>query len=96
MTDTEFETLVTRLEREALSDPNRYRKRVLLLAFSGYAYITAILLLSLALLVVSIVAVTEATLLAIKFVICICCVFPASRAGDAGEGRAAPGPGNHA
>jgi hypothetical protein len=68
MTEAEFETLVARLEREARNDPDRYRKRVLLLAFSGYAYITAILLLSLAMLVVSIVAVTEATLLAIKFV----------------------------
>ena len=69
MTGTKFETLVTRLKGEAHRASDRYGRRVLLLVFYGDAYITAILLLSLTLtlLVASIVAVTEATLLAIKF-----------------------------
>jgi len=43
MTNEEFEALVGRLEPEARNHPARYRRRVIALAFAGYAYLGFIL-----------------------------------------------------
>src|SRR5712692_2360244 len=43
MTNEAFETLVTRLTREAKANPGAYKLRVVLLALLGYVYIFAVL-----------------------------------------------------
>ena len=52
MTDAERDALITRLEAEARRDPEGYRRRVVLLAAAGYAYLGAVLLGTLALVAV--------------------------------------------
>jgi hypothetical protein len=39
MTDAEFEVLVVHLEQRALRNPAAYRRKVILLACVGYAYV---------------------------------------------------------
>lgn len=50
MTDDQFATLVARLEGEQARNPDAYRRRGLALAFAGYGYISAVLLVALVLL----------------------------------------------
>ena len=50
MTEDQFTELVARLEREQVANPARYRRKVILLAAGGYAYIALVLLGSIALL----------------------------------------------
>src|ERR1700751_20839 len=45
MTQEDFESLVRRLEQEAATNPSGYRRKLGALAFLGYAYIAAALLL---------------------------------------------------
>lgn len=51
MTNEEFEALVGRLEVQARSNPARYRRRVIALAFAGYAYLGFVMTLLIALFV---------------------------------------------
>ena len=50
MTEDQFTELVARLEREQVANPVKYRRKVILLAAGGYAYIALVLLGSIALL----------------------------------------------
>ncbi len=59
MNHDQFEALVLRLEAEHARDPARYRRRVIALAFAGFGYILAVLVLGL-------LMVAAALLLAIK------------------------------
>jgi Zn-dependent protease with chaperone function len=43
MTDSEFEALVARLDRQAQHNPAAYRVRVILLALTGYGYVLLVL-----------------------------------------------------
>jgi hypothetical protein len=43
MTDAKFETLVGRPEQQALRNPAAYRRKVILLALVGYAYVALVL-----------------------------------------------------
>src|SRR5262245_30475639 len=43
MTDSEFEVLVARLDRQAQQNPAAYRLKVILLAFAGYGYMAFVL-----------------------------------------------------
>src|SRR5450432_2483647 len=45
MTPEKFSRLVERLEAAARSNPARYQRHVILLAFAGYAYLGAVLVL---------------------------------------------------
>ena len=45
MTQDDFESLVRRLEQEAAANPASYRRKLGALAFLGYAYIAATVLL---------------------------------------------------
>ena len=44
MTEQEFEALVARLDQEARRHPAKYRLKVILLAYAGYAYVALVLL----------------------------------------------------
>ena len=69
MKQTEFDTLVARLEQTARTDPKGYRRRVFLLAMLGYAYIALVVAVVLALLaglVVVLVATRTAAVLLAK------------------------------
>ena len=71
MTDERFESLVRKFEAQARSDPQRYKSRVVLLALLGQAYLGAVLLLLLALVVALMAAVVWAKLLALKLLILV-------------------------
>lgn len=69
MNDQQFETLVGKLERQAQNQPGRYRRKVLLLALLGNAYVGAILLLGVALLVALIASIMLLKAFAVKLII---------------------------
>ncbi|WP_028081758.1 M48 family metallopeptidase [Solimonas soli] len=69
MTRNEFDALVARLERAQQQNPAAYRRRVLLLAFAGYAYLGAVLLALFALLVLAALSVLFLKALAVKLII---------------------------
>ncbi|MDL1859783.1 hypothetical protein FBR04_01970 [Betaproteobacteria bacterium PRO7] len=69
MTDEQFESLVARLEQEQARNPAAYRRKVLALAFAGYAYIGAVLLLALLLLLGSLALAVKAAAAGIKLAI---------------------------
>jgi Zn-dependent protease with chaperone function len=69
MTEDQFEALVTRLERQERRDPAAYRRRVLLLAFAGYAYIATVLAVAALLLLGSLVLLPKLKALGVKLVI---------------------------
>jgi hypothetical protein len=69
MTSEQFQALVDRLEHQALSDPNGYTSKVLLLAVLGNAYVVAMLLLIVALLVALVASVLVLKALAIKLIL---------------------------
>lgn len=69
MTDDQFEALVARLEQEQARNPAAYRRKVLALAFAGYAYIGAVLLLALLLVLGSLAIAVKAAAAGIKLAI---------------------------
>lgn len=69
MTEEQFDALVARLETEASGNPDRYRRKVLLLALGGYAYIAAVLALGLVLLLASLALTVKAAAAGIKLAI---------------------------
>lgn len=69
MTDEQFDALVTRLEREQARSPAAYRRKVLALAFVGYAYIAAVLAVALFLLLGSLFIAVKAAAIGIKLAI---------------------------
>ncbi len=69
MTDEQFESLVARLEREQSRNPAAYRRKVVLLALAGYAYIAAVLLLCALLVLGSLLLATRAAVLGGKLAI---------------------------
>lgn len=69
MTDDQFATLVARLEGEQARNPAAYRRKVLALAFAGYAYISAVLLVALVLLLGSLALAAKAAAAGIKLAI---------------------------
>lgn len=69
MTDEQFEFLVARLEQEQARNPLAYRRKVLALAFAGYAYIAAVLLLAVLLLLGSLAIAVKAAAAGIKLAI---------------------------
>jgi Zn-dependent protease with chaperone function len=71
MTHDEFDSLVFRLEQVARSQPGGYRFRVLLLALLGNAYISAIILLLVSLLLALAASVLVLKALAVKFILII-------------------------
>jgi Zn-dependent protease with chaperone function len=71
MTSEQFQALVDRLEHQALSDPNGYTSKVLLLAVLGNAYVVAMLLLIVALLVALVASVLVLKALAIKLILVV-------------------------
>ena len=71
MTNDQFEALIGRLEHQALSDPNGYTSKVLLLAVLGNAYVVAMLLLIVALLVALVASVVVLQALAIKLILVV-------------------------
>ena len=71
MTDTEFDTLVARLERRARQDPAGYKLRVLLLALLGNAYLAFMLLVIAALMLVALWSVIYLKALGVKLFLVI-------------------------
>jgi Zn-dependent protease with chaperone function len=69
MTDEQFESLVARLEAEQARHPAGYRRKVLLLAVAGYAYIALVLAGSTLLLLASLALITKAAAAGIKLAI---------------------------
>ncbi len=69
MTDEKFESLVARLEREQSRNPAAYRRKVVLLALAGYAYILAVLALFALLFAGSLALVTQAAAAGAKLAI---------------------------
>ena len=67
MNAEEFEALVGRLEREQADDPARYRRKVVLLAAAGYAYVAVVLLVAVGLLFASL-AYTKNNAIAAKYI----------------------------
>ena len=67
MNAEEFEALVSRLEREQADDPARYRRKVVLLAATGYAYVAVVLLVAVGLLFASL-AFTKNNVIAAKYI----------------------------
>lgn len=71
MNNEQFEILVNRLERQAQENPGRYKFKVLLLATLGNAYIGAMLLLVVALLVALVASITVLKVLALKLIVLV-------------------------
>lgn len=71
MTDEQFDTLVKRLERQAQENPGGYKAKVLLLALLGNAYVSAMLLLLVAVLVGLAASVVVLKALAVKLIIVV-------------------------
>jgi Zn-dependent protease with chaperone function len=69
MTNEQFDSLVSRLEKQAHNNPRGYQIKVLLLAVLGNAYMGAMLLLIVALLVALVVSLTVFKAFAIKLII---------------------------
>jgi Zn-dependent protease with chaperone function len=70
MTEEQFTSLVERLEVEQKRDPRAYRRKVVLLAYAGYAYIAIVIVGSLAALLASL-ALMKTSALAAKLVIVV-------------------------
>lgn len=71
MTDPQFEDLVRRLEHQARQDPRKYRLKVLLLAALGDAYVAAMLLLLVGLLIGLAVSIVVLKAIAIKLILVV-------------------------
>ncbi len=71
MTNEQFEAFVGRLERHARKNPGGYKFKVLLLALLGNAYVSAMLLLVVALLAVLFASVTVLKAFAVKLILVV-------------------------
>lgn len=71
MNQNQFEALVDRLADEQSRNPGRYRRKVIALACAGYAYIVAVLLIAVFLLVASLLIATKAAWAGIKLAVVV-------------------------
>ena len=91
MTEDQFTELVARLEREQVANPVRYRRKVILLAAGGYAYIALVLLGSIALLLATL-AISRSHYVAAKLTFVVGFFIFLDRPRDVGEVRCARRP----